>query len=453
MWMAAICLALCGALVGTGDEPKFRLSTFTADVTIPLGHRCMGILPQKSQSIADPLEARGFVLQTPDGALVLAAIDWCEIRNGAYDEWRDSLAKAAGTTRERVLVCALHQHDAPVCDSGAQALLDEVGLKQELYDREFHAACLRDVAKALEGSLAKAQPVTHIGVGRAAVEKIASSRRVVLPNGRIDYNRYSASGGDAFHRDADEGPIDPQLRIISFWHEEKPLAALHCYATHPMSYYGRGEVSADFVGLARRLRQREQPDVFQIYVSGCSGDVTAGKYNDGSQALRGILAERLHRGMQRAWEATQRHELANVAFRSAPLRLEFHDGVAFTRGALEKTLRDAKASESERILAAMSLSSLNRLEQPIDVPCIDLGDAQIVLLPGESFVGYQLLAQKLREEKKPASTVMTIGYGECWPGYIPTEAAFDEGFNHDWRWVRRGSEARIKAALEKVLLP
>ena len=34
-----------------------------------------------------------------------------------------------------------------------------------------------------------------------------------------------------------------------------------------MSFYGRGEVSADFVGLARRLRQREQPDVFQIYVT------------------------------------------------------------------------------------------------------------------------------------------------------------------------------------------
>jgi len=28
-----------------------------------------------------------------------------------------------------------------------------------------------------------------------------------------------------------------------------PVLALHAYATHPMSYYGRGEVTSDFVGL------------------------------------------------------------------------------------------------------------------------------------------------------------------------------------------------------------
>ena len=39
------------------------------------------------------------------------------------------------------------------------------------------------------------------------------------------------------------------LKTISFWNQEQPLLALHAYATHPMSYYGQGEVSADFVGL------------------------------------------------------------------------------------------------------------------------------------------------------------------------------------------------------------
>ena len=47
---------------------------------------------------------------------------------------------------------------------------------------------------------------------------------------------------------------------------------------------------------------------------------------------------------------------------------------------------------------------------------------------------------------------MAIGYGECWPGYIPTKKAFDEKFGHGWRWVAPGAEARIEAALRKVLL-
>ena len=55
----------------------------------------------------------------------------------------------------------------------------------------------------------------------------------------------------------------------------------------------------------------------------------------------------------------------------------------------------------------------------IDVPAIDFGPAQIVLMPAESFVQYQLSAQRMR----PDSFVMVPGYGECAPGYIPTAEA------------------------------
>ena len=118
----------------------FRIARFSADVTIPLGHRCMGLLPTKSKEIIDPLQAHGFVLlgEGDFEPVVLAAVDWCEIRNEAYDRWRNVLAKTIGTSRERVLVSSLHQHDAPVSDIGAQNLLDRAGLKGELFDFAFH---------------------------------------------------------------------------------------------------------------------------------------------------------------------------------------------------------------------------------------------------------------------------------------------------------------------------
>ena len=77
------------------------------------------------------------------------------------------------------------------------------------------------------------------------------------------------------------------------------------------------------------------------------------------------------------------------------------------------------------------------------------GKARLVLLPGESFVGYQLLAQSVR----PDSFVVSVGYGECWPGYIPTQAAFDDGFNHDWRWCGPDSPHRMETAIRRVLAP
>jgi len=50
-------------------------------VTIPLGHRCMGVLPRKAERVVDPLYAIGFVAAGADKPIVVLSVDWCEIRN------------------------------------------------------------------------------------------------------------------------------------------------------------------------------------------------------------------------------------------------------------------------------------------------------------------------------------------------------------------------------------
>lgn len=433
------------------QEPAFAVSTFSADVTIPLNHRCMGVLPTKSKRIVDPLEARGFVLLGGTKPVVVMAIDWCEIRNGAYDQWRDALAAAAGTDRRHVLVSSLHQHDAPVTDADAAALLNQVGLHGELYDEDFHQACITKVCDALRAGLQKPQPVTHLGTGKAKVDRIASNRRIELDDGRIVYWRGSRSGSEERFAKAPEGEIDPFVRTLSFWNHDSAVVALHSYAVHPMSYYGAGEVSADFVGLARRKLQAETPGVMQIYASGCSGDVTAGKYNDGSKQARADLTERLADGMKAAWQATERVPLQQITLRSEPLHLDYYEHQDLTPQKLKATLEDSSRRTEDRILAAMGLASQRRVAdgQPIDVPCVDFGAAKLVLFPGESFVGYQLMAQDLA----PDSFVVSMGYGECWPGYIPLNRNFSEGFHDKWLWVPPGSEQKLTAALRKVLHP
>jgi hypothetical protein len=428
---------------------KYQIATFSADVTIPLGHRCMGVLPQKSKTIVDPLQAHGFVLLGNDKPIVLCAVDWCEIRNEAYDRWRDVLAAAARTSPDRVLVCSLHQHDAPVSDIGAGNLLSRVDLEGELFDFSFHEIAIQRVAESMQASLESAQGITHIGTGQAKVEQVASNRRIVLADGRVTYGRGSRSGGNAVHRDAPDGLIDPFLKTVSFWNEDKLICELHGYATHPMSYYGRGGVSYDFVGMARERRRRDDGRVQQIYVSGCSGDVTAGKYNDGSAANRQLLANRLYVAMKAAAETIQKSPLEQIKLRTTQLDLEFRKEANYSRNALLQVLENADADIRKRILAAMALSSRRRLNEgnKIDFPCVDLGSAQIVLFPGESFVGYQLMAQ----EMKPDSFVLSIGYGECWPGYVPTAAAFQDKFNDVWLWVAPGAEPRIRAALKTIL--
>lgn len=445
-------LAATGALAvarAANQPTSYRCAAFSADVTVPAGHGMMGGA-WLSKSVADPLFAKGVVLTGGEKPVVIVSVDWCEIRNAAFDRWRDALAEAAGTDRQHVLVSSTHVHDAPVADLEAERILKEHQCAGTVCDVEFHETAVQRVAKALREALKSAAPVSQIGLGQARVEKVASNRRYQLPDGKVSYGRGSATR-DVIASEAGEGTIDPMLKTLSFWSGNTPLAALSNYATHPMSYYRTGEVSADFPGLARRRRQEDLPNVAQIYFSGCSGNVTAGKYNTGARENRAVLAGRIYQAMAEAWRDTKRVPLEKIEFRSVPLTLEpRNDPESFTEAGSKKLLA-ADQKPFTQCLAAMNLSWRKRAAtgQPIDVPAVDFGPAQFLLLPAEAYVEFQLHAQAVR----PDSFVMVAGYGESAPGYIPIERAWEErdGNLHDWCWVAPGSEARMKKAIEAAL--
>ena len=429
--------------------PQFRLAAFSAEVTVPTGHGMMGGA-WLSRVVADPLFAKGVVLLGGEKPVVLVSVDWCEIRNDAFDRWRDVLAEAAGTDRQHVLVSSTHVHDAPVADLEAERILHDHECGGTVCNLIFHEEAVQRVAQAVRDSLKSAAPVTQLGLGQARVEKVGSNRRYLLPDGTVSYNRMSRNT-NVLAAQADDGTIDPMLKTLSFWNGNTPLAALSNYAVHPMSYYGGGEVSADFPGIARRRRQEDLPQVAQVYFSGCSGNVTAGKYNPGMRENRVVLAGRIYQAMAEAWRDTKRVPLEQITFRSVPLTLEpRNEPEGFTVAGSEKLL-GPESKPFAQCLAAMNLSWRKRAAagQPIDVPAVDFGPAQFLLLPAEAYVEFQLHAQAVL----PESFVMVAGYGESAPGYIPTERAWAEkdGNLHDWCWVAPGSEARMKAAIEAAL--
>jgi len=452
LFLTAILLILSGC--DKKPAQRFAVSSFRADVTPPVGHMLFTGQFKTATEIETRLEARGLVLQIPDQkSIVLCSVDWSEIRNDTYDLWRDTLAEAAGTTRERVLVSTIHQHDTPLGDLGAERILRSSGSPYQVIDPAFHRTALASVTRALRESLPKAETVTHIGFGQGEVEKIASNRRYELSDGTPKFDRGSACKNIAA-RHAAEGTIDPFLKSLSFLNGDRELAVYSVYATHPMSFYGTRKVNADFPGLARASRQSETPDALQIYASGCSGNVTAGKYNNGAHENRQILADRLHAGMRAAAEATERQKLSNVVFHNERLALDPRTSAEFTKADLEKRIRENDDARSH-LMASLGLSRLERIEREgseIDVPSVSFNDgaAQIVLLPGEIYIEYQLAAQGLA----PDRFIMAVGYGESAPGYIPTEKHWAEKDSNlgDWCWVAEGVEPRILEVL-KTLIP
>ena len=442
-------LLLAGCAAPQGAEGGFRIATFQADVTPPIGHPLCGGMVAPAARVEDPLSARGVVILGPDEPVVVVAVDWTELRNETYERWRAAIADAAGTSPRRVLLSCAHQHDAPYADLGAQRRLTAAGLPGFHVDPAFLERAIQATAKSVRDSLSRPAQVTHLGTGEAEVERVACNRRVVV-DGKTTFKRYSRTSNPAI-RNAPDGLVDPKLTMLSFWDGDRALAALSFFAVHPMSHYGGGGVSADFPGLARSWRERALPGLVQVYFSGAAGDVTAAKYNTADAAGRIALAGRMEDGMRRAWEATRRHAVGAPRLRVSELRFELPKEGPGSVSEMERKLADPASKSPAKLDAALGLSWAERVTQgrPIDVAALDFGPAQMLLLPAEAFVEFQLDARR----RRPDQVIAVAAYGECGPGYIPTESARSEGYveEHGYCWVGPGAEALLKRAVADAL--
>ena len=399
---------------------ELKVAVFDVDATPPVGSM-MAYDPVKAQGELG-LRARGIVLLGSGEPIVLCAVDWIGISNEGNDVFRQALAEVAGTTPSRVAVHTLHQHDAPACDFAAERLLREVNAPINRYDGTFAREVLARLKTAIHDGLPNAQPVTQIGLGQAEVKEVASNRRILGPDGKVRVTRYTATK-DAAVRAEPEGTIDPEVSLISFWNGDAPVAVLSYYACHPQSYYRTGIANPDFPGIARYLRDLEVPDALHVHFDGAGGNIGAGKYNDGSHAMRWVLAQRLADGMKRAWEATEKFPITakDVGWKVAPVAIP---AASYLTAPELETMLHASGADAVNGTAAR-LVWLRRCEagHKIDLSCLRLGKARVLHMPGELFVEYQLAAKKMR----PELFVAMAAYGDYGPGYIGTDIGYEQG--------------------------
>jgi hypothetical protein len=370
------------------------------------------------------LRCRGVVLLGFEPPIVLCAVDWIGIANEGHDAFRQELARAAGTVPERVAVHALHQHDAPGCDFTAERLIRELGVQgYNRFEGGFQRQVIQRAVDAIIAALPQARTVTHFGYGEALVKEVASNRRVERsPEGKVLRMRGS-SCKIAELVEMPEGLIDPVVSLLSFWNNDQPLALISAYACHPQSYYRLGIPSPDFPGIARFIRGQDVNSALHVHFNGAGGNVAAGKYNNGAQPNRMVLATRLAEGMRKAYEETKQWPLdaSLIKWKSTPVSLPVASHL--DEASLITKLR--ATNPRGYISLADQLAWLHRVRSghQIDVTCLSVGEVRMLSLPGELFVEYQLAAKQMR----PDLHVMMAAYGDYGPGYIGTSAAYSEG--------------------------
>ncbi|MCC6798220.1 MAG: hypothetical protein IT366_24115 [Candidatus Hydrogenedentes bacterium] len=428
------------------------ICTFKTEITPPKGSPLCGGAVVPVRGVDDPLTARGVII-LPEGQqpIVLCALDVVGIANASHDIWRETLAKTANTTPDRVAVHCLHQHDAPEFDASTEEILAANGMSGSGFNVAHAQEALEKTSAAIAETIKSPQPITQVGFGKAEVIDVASNRRVLGPDGKVKWIRWSATK-DPEARAQPVGTIDPLVRAVSFWNGDKPVAVITYYATHPQSYYGFGQVTWDFPGIARKMCEDEFPGVAWIHFNGASGNVTAGKYNDGNPVNRPALAGRLADGMKKAWAATEKKPITANDLQWKTLDVELPLRADVPEDKERAILADASLDKGQRQMSANELAWIERCKSGHKITLVNLklGNVSILHMPGELFIEYQLAAQAM----KPDAPVCMAAYGNYGMGYIGTAISYTQGGYETGAHVSRTApevEGVLTKAMETLL--
>lgn len=402
-----------------------RVAAFRADVTPPLGEPLIWVQP--ATEILDPLWAKGLVLDTPSGRVVLCAMDWCGIGGATYQQFRNALADGAGTSN--VAFHSVHQHTAPYIDGDAYLSLDKLPNPPLRVSQKALADIASRLAAAARGAVARLEPFDRIGFGSAEVQSVASARRILQEDGTI-LTRFSTGAKDPKLAALPEGSVDRTLRTVTFARGNRPLARIHLYATHPQTFCCDGRVTADFVGSARETLESET-GIPQIYFNGCGGDITVGKYNDASDEARRRLAARLLAAMRASSSATRLTSSTACRWASTAASLP--------------PVRNKPPQDSYRDAITRAFASRRT---PLEINSLHAGNVQFLFLPGEPMLEFSRYAREIAGSRE----VLVAGYGDISPGYLCTDEALRQGgYEPSASNVGPGTEAALKKAIRNLI--
>jgi len=422
-----------------------HLGTFCVDVTPPVGFPTGFGTGDPTEAVRDPLFLRGFIFEDGGHPCLLASLDYCGLMNSAYDELCAALAQAVATTPDRVSVHCIHQHDAPLLNFEIEAYLGCV-----TFPRQWWQGVVAACAESARAAVAGVEEVSELGWDEVRLRGYASNRRILGGDGKVEGMRYSRCADDAL-RQAPVGVIDPMLRTLAFKGTDgQVLASMSFYATHPQVSNGRRMYSADAPGEAMRLVS-DQHSGLHAFFTGAGGNITAGKFTSPTDLEANLVdfGGRLADGI-----------LTNLKGMTlgSPAELEWIRGsFLFPRAALDKAVLLARITDEtspahKRLLQAVLLSSL---EYPGNVnyrfSLLRVGACRILLLPGEPFVEYQLLAQSLVPDEFLAVAA------NCSDNflYLPQPHHFAEGGYEptSFCWCTEQFEVRFRQAITDLLLP
>jgi len=380
-----------------------------------------------------PLYARAVLMESvarTDGAawVVLVSLDLLGLSGrvvGGVKRFKSRVATATnlGLKAADLILVSTHTHSAPE----TLALTD---LYRTAAFREWVDLLADRITRAIgrAGELIRpCRPVVGVGSAKALgiYRRIKTTQGIVLshpsPPPEVILSR--------------EGPVDDSVHVAAFLDAaDQPAAILVNAACHPVHEMCIPQVSPDYPGEMCRELERRYPHATALFLNGAAGNINPPTVS-GGPANAEWHGKRLADAVD---EVLKRQSNAAMAYRSDE-SIRHHSITPLLRRRLVR-------------LPARTLHGLPA-QKPLtaEIAALRIGDAAFVFLPGEPFVETGLAIR----EASPFDFTAVVGYAEDWIGYIPTDAAFDEGGYEvgpgAWSRAGRGSEEIVRREALRLL--
>jgi hypothetical protein len=413
------------------------------DITPKMGTHLEGDIGRSrpAEILIDPLFAKALVLDDGKRRICIISLDLVVATTKRCDEIRAGARERFGLDPDAVMVHTMQNHAAPSLGHADLSLNPEYippGLPWlATADDGYPPFAVERSLEAIGLALENMQPV-RVGIASGVENRVAFNRRFVMRDGTGEMGLGGHPPTDVAYR---EGPIDPELGVVSFTTESlRPVAFLLHHTCNPVHDFPLRCVTADWPGAwSSRIRSRYGDYCVPLVINGCCANIHHSDFLsppdvNTTERMGATLAEATLPVLKRlVYQDDSRLDYATRVIR-IPLRKVPEHELARAKALLSEHPTPMWKEGLEGIAAdwdwmyAISKVNLDRLIRKdtkfdFGIQVLRIGDFALVGLNGTVFVEAQL---RLKMES-PAARTFVASNANGYVGYVPTPGALERG--------------------------
>lgn len=395
-------------------EPSQLLAgTSVTDITPPLE---VGLLTssvhglyEPFQSVRLPLKARVLVLGTEQDLVAVVSLDLLALNDTAAGGWQQFKKGLSDIIPpDRIIITCTHTHNGP--ESVALS-----GLYLTPVYKQWLATVQQQVKRAILEAALAARPC-HASVAVATLEGYSMQRRIPTPEGVMMSDALQPIAPELLNRE----PVDRRVHTVRFEDPDGDAIATLVHAVcHPVHEMCLPHISAEFPGEMCLALEASGKHGMPLFLNGAAGDINPPTVSAGPAYA-------------------QQHGKALAALTGRERGVPCAGAFRCIHSEIQLPVRP----EAGVTKAAEALARFN---------AIAIGPLALVFIPGEPFTETAFAI----ERDSPFEHTIITAYAENTIGYVPTEAAFEEGGYETgpgkWSYLAKEAEAFIITETQKLL--